>query len=153
MERYETKGGQSRKVTPKQRAFETYYNDPKSPTYCNAKQSAIKAGYTEQYANSITAQHPDWLNKGDNLRAEMLERAELNLKAITEMDEEQLKNPQFAKIWQDTNKFISERLGKEYYSSRQEVTGKDGRRIFDEVDKESTSIPLKSLFKTSEKAK
>lgn len=127
-DRYETKTGQSRKLTPRQIAFRSYYNDPQSPSYCNARQSALRAGYTEQYANNITVQDADWIDK-DAQRTYMLELAERNLKTIAEKKEKDLKNnPQLYKIWQDTNKFLSERLGKEYYSTRTEHVG-DARTV------------------------
>lgn len=41
---------------PRQDLFWSFYKDPKSLTFSNAKQSALKAGYSEGYANQITAQ-------------------------------------------------------------------------------------------------
>ena len=38
-------------------------------------------------------------------------------------------DPALAKIKQDTAKFIAERVGKEYYSTRSEVTGADGKDL------------------------
>ena len=152
-DRYETPSGQSRKLSPKMAAFKAYYIDPQSPTYANALQSALRAGYTESYANSITAQAASWLDSTENLRKEMLEKAERNLKEIVDMPKEERENPQMAKIWQDTNKFISERLGKEVYSARQELTDKGGRRLFNDTSKETASIPLSKLFKVAESDK
>jgi len=149
--RYETPSGQSRKLTPKMIAYKANYENPESPTYNNAYQSAIKAGFSPSYAKTITAerQNNHWIKSGDHLRQEMLEKAEQNLHKITQMSDEELKSPQMAKIWQDTNKFISERLGKDYYSTRQELTDKGGRRLFNQKDKDIASIPLSKLFKVS----
>jgi hypothetical protein len=151
-DRYETEKGQARKLTPKMLAFKAYYLDPQSPTYNNALQSALKAGYTQSYAETITAQAADWIYSGDNLRKEMLEKAERNLNKIIDMSDDKLENPTMAKMWQDTNKFISERLGKEFYSSRQELTDKGGRRLFTEKSKDTASIPLSKLFKVQSDA-
>jgi hypothetical protein len=152
MDRYETKKGYIKKLTPKQIAYKAYYEDPQSPTYSNALQSALRAGYTQKYAETITAegQRNQWKDSGENLRREMLEIAERNLKEIVSMPEEKRENPAMAKIWQDTNKFVSERLGKEYYSARQELTDKGGRRLFNDSSKETASIPLSKLFKVSQ---
>jgi hypothetical protein len=37
-----------------------------------------------------------------------------------------VRDPQLAKIKQDTTKFVAERLGKHKYSTRNEVSGPDG---------------------------
>lgn len=45
---------------PRQALFLNLYYDHTSPTWGNAKQSAIKAGYTEQFADRITYKMPQW---------------------------------------------------------------------------------------------
>lgn len=50
-------------LTPQQETFLAEYTDPKSPNFSNAKQSAIKAGYSETYAENLTGQLPEWLGK------------------------------------------------------------------------------------------
>lgn len=149
---YETKGGHYKKMTPKQLKYIAAYEDPNSPTYCNAYKSAIHAGYSESYALSLTSkgQRNQWRDVGDAFRQELLEKAERNLMKLVDMDEEQVKNPAMAKIMQDTSKFVSERLGKEVYSVRQELTDKGGRRLFNESSKSTASIPLSKLFKVVE---
>ena len=69
-------------LSPQQELFLSYYTNPKSETFSNATQSGIKAGYTENYANNITALMPDWLleNIGDMKR---LRKAEKNLAVIS----------------------------------------------------------------------
>lgn len=46
-------------VDPRQLAFISGYQDPASPTFGNAFQSALAAGYSESYAKNITIQMPD----------------------------------------------------------------------------------------------
>ncbi len=46
--------------TPQQALFLEYYYDHHSPTWGNAKQSAIRAGYTEEFACTITYKMPKW---------------------------------------------------------------------------------------------
>lgn len=111
---------------PRQSLFLQYYLDPKSETFSNALQSALKAGYEQEYAESITSKMPTWLAEsvGDNL---LVKTAEKNLLEFLEM--ETGADPQLMKIKQDTTKFVSERLNKSKYSTRQELTGEDGKEI------------------------
>lgn len=63
-------------VDPRQAVFLAAYIDPESPTWSNAKQSALKAGYSEEYADNIMSLMPAWLsdNIGDDRRVRMAER-------------------------------------------------------------------------------
>lgn len=45
-------------MDPRQKMCWDFYVDPKSETFGNAKQSAIRAGYAEDYADQITTS--DW---------------------------------------------------------------------------------------------
>ena len=47
-------------LQPRQALFLQLYHDPQSPTWGNAKQSALKAGYGESMANQITYLRPQW---------------------------------------------------------------------------------------------
>lgn len=106
------------KIDPRQALFLKNYLDPKSETFSNAKQSAIKAGYSEDYADTILSKDLDWLS--ENIRYEsIIKKAEKNLDEF--MDEED------TRVRADMTKFALERLRKEKFSTRQEVTGKDGK--------------------------
>lgn len=50
-------------LTPQQALFLQLYFDRESPTWGNAKQSAIRAGFSEEYANTITYLRPKWLSE------------------------------------------------------------------------------------------
>jgi hypothetical protein len=50
-------------LKPRQVEFIKAYMSPSSDTYNNAKRSAMKAGFSETYANQITAVAPDWLQE------------------------------------------------------------------------------------------
>jgi hypothetical protein len=153
-DRYETPSGQSRKLSPKQKAYLAYYNDPQSPTFSNALQSALRAGYSQQYAENLTASatRSSWKDAKTTFYEEILEKAEQNLKKIVDMPEERFKeNAQMMKIWKDTSAFVSERIGKDTWSSRQELTDKGGRRLFNDSSKETAAIPLSKLFKVADK--
>lgn len=63
---------------PRQELFLSGYLNPKSETWSNALQSALKAGYTQEYADNIMALMPTWLSDaiGDNV---LLQKASRNL--------------------------------------------------------------------------
>ena len=69
---------EKRLLTPQQELFLASYTDPKSSTFGNALQSALKAGYTREYSESITAQLPDWLSESLG-RSRIIMKAERNL--------------------------------------------------------------------------
>jgi hypothetical protein len=48
---------------PRQAFFLSYFLDPKSETFSNCYQSAIKVGFSEAYAKVLTSQMPDWLSE------------------------------------------------------------------------------------------
>jgi hypothetical protein len=109
-------------IDPRQIDFLKYYLDRNSPTFSDAKNSAIKAGYTLKYADNITTLMPDWLGDAIGQRKRMLVKAEKRLeKSLDSKDE---------KVAQDTAKFVAKTLGKnEGYSERTELTGKDGKDL------------------------
>lgn len=135
------------KPDPRQSLFLTNYLDPKSDTFSNAYQSAIKAGFSKRYAQNITHIMPTWLSEtvGDDY---LLAKAEANLREFIELDakdplvtlsgpvkDEQgnqimVHNSKLLRIKSDMTKFALERLNKKKYSTRTELTGKDGDMIF-----------------------
>lgn len=124
-------------LTPQQEKFLADYTNPKSPTFGNAYQSAINAGYGKEYAESLTSKDLTWLseNVGDLKRLqkaeEVLEKT-LNYNPKnggTKIDSRLLRTQT------DVAKFIAERLNKTKYSTRQEHTGKDGDPLFDNEHK------------------
>lgn len=128
---------------PRQSLFLQKYLDPKSKTFSNAYQSALEAGYEDEYAKVITSDSKglEWLSEAVS-DAYLIRKAEKNLKEFLEMDvitkviEQEGKepiivlDPQMAKIKQDTTKFVSERLNKKKYSTRNELTGPNGEQLY-----------------------
>src|SRR3989304_8600320 len=112
--------------------FLAYYLNPKSPTFSNAYQSAKKAGYTHEYANSITALAPEWLSEAMG-NQKMVKKAEKNLDEFLGFGN---KDKDKLKIKADISKFVAERLNKNKWSQRQEYTGKDGKEIVIQISKE-----------------
>lgn len=50
-------------LTPQQELFLASYLNPKSETWGNAKQSALKANYSEEYSDNIMSLMPKWLSE------------------------------------------------------------------------------------------
>lgn len=123
--------GKSPFLTPQQELFLACYTNPKSETFSNAFQSALKAGYKEDYAKNITAVLPDWLaeNVGDLRR---LRKAEKNLEEVQNFnvvaDDGKVDTNLLDKRIK-VDMFLAERLNKQKYSTRSELTGKDGGAI------------------------
>lgn len=70
---------------PRQALFLTKFLDPQSPTFSNALQSALDAGYEPNYAKNITSTLPAWLveNIGES---SMLHKAERNLNELLDLE-------------------------------------------------------------------
>jgi hypothetical protein len=122
-------------LNPQQQIFKKHYCSPKSDTFGNAYQSALKAGFKEEYAKVITAQNTEWFSEilSD---MEMLSLAENALREAMEYD---VKNggekvdPGVASIKLKAATFSAERLGKDRYSTRTET------------DVTSGGLPLQAL--------
>ncbi len=124
---------------PRQQLFLAYYLDPKSLTFSNAYQSALKAGYEDEYAKVIMSKMPTWLSEkvNDLKSSDMLEKAERNL--VEMMDLPSMthamgafgplydgkgddKKPVMAyatgllKIKNDASKFVAEKIGRGKYA-------------------------------------
>lgn len=68
-------------------AFLEYYFKPDSPTFRNALQSALRAGYSKSYAENITAQEYPWLKKASESLGEIISIDTLRTKARKALDE------------------------------------------------------------------
>ena len=125
-------------LTPQQEAFLAYYTDPKSVTWSNGYQSAIKAGYKEEYAKTITAQMPAWLSENIN-KSNLIRKAERNLdKALEGL----LDDPNSGKKdiqWKATDMTLRT-LRKEDFTERQEHTGANGEKLFETKEAERAVV-------------
>ena len=123
--------GNQYKADPRQSLFLSYYIDTKSKTFSNALQSALKAGYSRETSESITSNMPNWLSEslGKNNRLVKAEKVlDKTLEYSTETDKGVDTN--LLRVQTDVAKFIAGTLGKDRgYSSRSEVTGKDGKDL------------------------
>lgn len=112
---------------PRQADFLARYLDPTSPTYSNGLQSALAAGYSQEYAEVLVGQMPTWLSEKlkDNV---LLEKADKNLEMALEG---LLDDPEGGKKdiqWKATQ-FVKKGLEKAKWSERVEHTGEGGEPI------------------------
>lgn len=116
------------RFTPQQLLFKKYYCSPKSETFGNASKSAIRAGFSEEYASVITTQKTEWFSE-IMAGIHLLDLAEEALEEAITYD---VKNggdkvdASIASIKAKSAQFVAERLGKERFATRQEHTGADG---------------------------
>lgn len=136
-------------LTPQQELFLERYTNPKSPTFSNAYQSALGAGYKEEYSQNITALMPDWLleNIGDMKR---LRKAEKNLEEVQNLmiyDEQGKPDPQIIDKRTKVDMFFAERLNKNKYSTKveQDITSKGEKVNFGSKADELTERYEKEL--------
>lgn len=120
-------------LNPQQKEFLENYLDPQSETWGNALQSALKAGYKQEYAESITSKDLKWLSEyvGDK---ELADIAIENLKEFLKTQDEKLQNIR----WEATKTTLKGIL-KNKFSERSELTGKDGKELkisFDPIFKD-----------------
>lgn len=73
---------------PRQQLFLAYYKDPKSPTFSVATQSALRAGFTKEYADNILGLQPTWLSEALGGASPLLAKAERNLQEFLELPNE-----------------------------------------------------------------
>ena len=122
MKKSNPNGSNQYQLDPRQKFCWDYYINPKSETFGNATQSAIKAGYEPAYADQITT--VNWF-VGKVRRLNLLNNAERNLDKILDLP---LKDK--ANLVLDASKFVAKTLGKDDgYSERSELTGKDGKDL------------------------
>ena len=113
---------------PRQELFLKAYLDPKSPTWGNALQSGLKAGYTQEYSENITGQMPNWLSESLG-RGKLVQKAERNLDLALDG---LLDDPEKGKkeLQYKASEFVLKTQGKEQgYTERTEITGKDGKDL------------------------
>ena len=130
-------GANQYQMDPRQKLCWDSYIDPRSETFGNGMQSAIKAGYEEAYANQITT--IDWF-KDKLRRLNMLTKAENVLDktlSYDAMDDKGRIDGGLLRIQTDVAKFVAGTLGKDNgYSSRTEQTGRDGKDLIPETTPE-----------------
>ncbi len=116
---------------PRQSLFLAYYLNPKSDTFSNAYQSAVKAGYEEEYAKVIVSRDLDWISESVK-DSDLIKKAEKALVEALEyiaVNEEGKLDAGAGRLKLDAAKLVLKGLAKEKYSERVEQTGANGQPL------------------------
>lgn len=138
-----------RLLNPQQELFLKYYLDPKSATFSNGLQSALKAGYAQDYAENIMFVMPDWLAESIS-DMKRLRKAEKNLEEVQNLEiftDDGKVDSNIVGHRTKVDMFIAERLGKQKYSTRNELTGADGKDLITEQLSDEEKKKLLDLIK------
>lgn len=114
-------------LDPKQEAFLKAFLDPKGACFGNYRQSAMKAGYSQDYADNISVEMPKWLEEslGKSRKVAKAEKnLEMALDGLLDDPEKGAKQYQYK-----ATEFTLKTLRREDYSERKELTGKDGESL------------------------
>lgn len=141
-------GANQYQMDPRQKLMWDLYIRPGTDYFGNAYQSAIKAGYEE--ATAITITTTEWFIE-KRRRLNMLGKAEKVLDdtlTYIPVDEDGKVKTDLLRIQTDVAKHITKTLGKDVgYSERTEMTGKDGQPILvipaELINKNDTHIRTK----------
>ena len=99
-------------LDPKQPAFLAAYIDPNSKTWSNAKRSALKAGYSEEYSDNIMSLMPEWLSENIG-NTKIVTKALKNLVEFLDGENENIK-------W-DATKFSLKGLKSNDFSEKKQI--------------------------------
>ena len=113
-------------LLPKQASFLAFYKDPKSETFGNMLQSALKAGYPLITARQLSSQKPNWLYDNAVVDVKRIQRAEANLDAYNSyelpLDSVKTKRDiELIKLQADVSKFILKTQARAKYGEDKEV--------------------------------
>lgn len=138
-------GANQYQVDPRQAKFLANYLDINSETYSNCLQSALNAGFSQEYAENLLNLMPKWLSESMDSMLDMkrLKKAEKVLDKTLELEpinDEGKVDTQLLKVQTDVAKFVGSTIGKNKYSTRNEITGKDGGKIEINIVKYEDSI-------------
>jgi len=114
-------------MNPQRLLFKEYYCSPESNTFGNILQSALKAGFSDSYAKVLMSDSTDndWV-KNIIKDYKLLSKAEKRLDEAVGIS---VKDKILGERSLKASIFIAETLGKQKYSKRSELTGKDGERL------------------------
>lgn len=137
-------GANQYSLDPRQELFISYYLNPDSDTWSNAYRSALKAGYAEEYAQSITAQGTSWFSESISDNSLIL-KATKNLETalVGGLDDPEKGGKP---LQMRATEFALKGLQKQKWSERAEVTGKDGKDLIPETITEEERLQIKQLL-------
>lgn len=127
-------------IDPRQKLCWDFFVNPKSPTFANAYQSAIKAGYSKSRALKITV--APWFEIRHR-RFCLKNKAEKNLEEFLNIDvnlQSKAERAEWSRIKLDATKFVNKTLGRKHYGDKAVLTGKDGKDLFSPMAEFSAAI-------------
>ena len=113
-------------IDPRQSATLAGYKDPKSETFANLYQSALKAGYDNKYASNLSAMRPAWLMENIENDVQSVVQAEKNLRKYNnyQLEPDNIKTKrdiEVGKMQIDASKFILKTQARSKYSEDKEL--------------------------------
>lgn len=113
------------RLDPRQKLCWGNYVDQTKPTFSNAYQAALSAGYTHYYSKTITTR--PWF-KDKVRRTHLLTKAEKVINKILDMETDKA---DILRVQSDVSKHITKTLGKdEGYTEKTEVSGSGSNIVF-----------------------
>lgn len=114
-------------LDPQKEKFLKNFLDPNSKTFGNYRQSAMKAGYSQDYADNISVQMPKWLEDALGKTRKVI-KAEKNLDMALDglLDDPEKGKKEIQ--WRATEMTLKT-LRRSEYSERQEITGANGEAL------------------------
>lgn len=107
-----------KEFTPQQIKFAMFYYLPDSPTYGNARQSALRAGFSDKYSRNITVKNLNWIKDVVlEIGGKWVTKDKLVRKAKRVLDKSL--DSEDEKIAQDTAKFIAKTTTE--FSEKQDI--------------------------------
>lgn len=115
---------QLKTLDPRQAKAIDYYTRPSSPTFSDLKNSMIKAGFGEKYADTIHTDKPKWLTDNLVTTVETISKAEKNLKETIDrgidMKPETKIDMEMNKMTMGATQFALKTLAREKYDAENE---------------------------------
>lgn len=110
----------------KRAKFDNYLTDPTSKSFGDKQLSAKRAGMSKPPRSLVPATSRSPVDKS---RGRMLTLAESNLIEFLELSTDGMDAATKLRVKADVTKFVAETLGRDTYSKRSELTGKNGGAI------------------------
>lgn len=128
-------------LNPRHSLFFAFYFDPKSPSFLQATQSGVRAGFAEEYSSQLLSTMPKWLVAKFAAVNPLLDKAVRNLGDMLDLPSQtqaigafgplfkkkgkkktnepiMVYNPSLLKIKADTSEFVAERIGRDTWAPK-----------------------------------
>lgn len=115
-------------LNEQQMAFKNAYVDPSSETFSNAYRSALKVGYSEEYAKVITTQGYEWYSEilRDKKLLDLAEAALMDTVEMVPIDKEGNRDAALSRVRLDASKFALSGLAKQKWAEQKNLDHSTG---------------------------